>query len=314
MKRKICLSLLGLGFALLLHAQDSETALAKIHYNFKHINDTTERGKSLQDEVVTYLGKAGSFYTSYSSTRMQEDVKRQTEAPDFNGEIVFNRTTTAIGESYFFNVPKHVFKVISSVGGDSFYAEEAYPTLDWTILDDTKTIGGYTCQKAQTTYKGRTYEAWFTTELPFSSGPWKLQGLPGLILAAHDLKNEVIFDYAGFDKLDTDNFFVAVPSGGVKSTPAEVKKLKEAFAANPSAYMKTRANSRIVSGTSGGSSVSFVSASSASSSSTASSSLSTVSYAVGGGSVNPNQIKSVSIKNSENYNPSKNTNNPIELN
>lgn len=44
---------MGLGLALVLRAQDAEVALAKIHYNFKHINDTTERGKSLQDKVVT---------------------------------------------------------------------------------------------------------------------------------------------------------------------------------------------------------------------------------------------------------------------
>lgn len=56
----------------------------------------------------------------------------------------------------------------------------------WEMSNEQKVILGYTCQKAKTFYLGRHWEAWFTTEIPMSEGPWKLKGLPGLILEAKD--------------------------------------------------------------------------------------------------------------------------------
>ena len=64
--------------------------------------------------------------------------------------------------------------------------EATIPTINWVIQTQTKQIGKFTCQKATTTFRGRNYEAWFSQEIPVSAGPWKLHGLPGLILEASD--------------------------------------------------------------------------------------------------------------------------------
>jgi|SRR5690625_114946 len=63
------------------------------------------------------------------------------------------------------------------------------PRLDWNITDENKEIGEYIAIKAEVTFRGRDYEAWFTPEIPISAGPWKLHGLPGLILEAKDNAN-----------------------------------------------------------------------------------------------------------------------------
>ena len=82
--------------------------------------------------------------------------------------------------------------------------EEILPATDWQILPETRVQKGYTLQKARGTYSGRTYTVWFIPELPYRAGPWKLQGLPGLIVEAADQAGEVSF-FATSIKKRTDN-------------------------------------------------------------------------------------------------------------
>lgn len=60
------------------------------------------------------------------------------------------------------------------------------PEFQWRIYDDEKKISGYKCKKATAQYGGKLWEVWFTVEIPVPFGPWKLNGLPGLILEASD--------------------------------------------------------------------------------------------------------------------------------
>lgn len=54
------------------------------------------------------------------------------------------------------------------------------------IADSTKNILGYDCVMATAHYHGRDWTAWFTPDIPLPEGPWKLTGLPGLILEASE--------------------------------------------------------------------------------------------------------------------------------
>ncbi|MDE6021684.1 MAG: GLPGLI family protein, partial [Ruminococcus sp.] len=71
---------------------------------------------------------------------------------------------------------------------------EPIAEMDWSISEDsTKNILGYECIMAHSDYHGRTWKVWFTTEIPLQDGPWKLRGLPGLILKA-DGGNDFLID------------------------------------------------------------------------------------------------------------------------
>lgn len=80
-----------------------------------------------------------------------------------------------------------VYDGIEEIGEYKFVYEEPLESQNWEIMNDsTMSILGYECIKAAGTWRGRTWNVWFSPEIPSDGGPWKLCGLPGLILAAED--------------------------------------------------------------------------------------------------------------------------------
>lgn len=63
----------------------------------------------------------------------------------------------------------------------------------WNIQEQHKIIAGFITYKATCEYKGKKWTAWFAPDIRIASGPWKLYGLPGMILEAYDEQREVYF-------------------------------------------------------------------------------------------------------------------------
>jgi GLPGLI family protein len=66
-----------------------------------------------------------------------------------------------------------------------YFADTLFP-MEWITIEEQKMIGGIPCLKAVTWFKGRGYTAWYAPTITINDGPWKLGGLPGLILEAYD--------------------------------------------------------------------------------------------------------------------------------
>ena len=236
-------------FSALLFVLDGnaqEKALAKVHYKFRHINDTTKRDQPLRDDVVTYLGNHSSFYTSYTDNLIKADLDAQKLVSDYTGHLTVNFSTTPIKDFYLINSQSKSTNWMQAISSsfDIYVVESDYEVPKWVLLEDLKEIGGYRCQKAKTTFKGRVYTAWFTSEIPFHFGPWILHGLPGLIMSAEDEKGEVSFEYNGFDKIsEKDEVMIDVPYYGIKASQAEIDKLKKVFEEDQSNYYKTLVSS-----------------------------------------------------------------------
>jgi GLPGLI family protein len=71
--------------------------------------------------------------------------------------------------------------------------EPTMPKFKWKMTGKKRKIGEYDCQEATTSFRGRDWSVWFTTQIPVSDGPWKFYGLPGLIIEAEDSKKEFAF-------------------------------------------------------------------------------------------------------------------------
>lgn len=70
--------------------------------------------------------------------------------------------------------------------GKVFWVSDSLHPMLWNIHTEQKKIGDFECKKATATFRGRNYSAWFASEIPIPLGPWKMGGLPGLILEIED--------------------------------------------------------------------------------------------------------------------------------
>lgn len=91
-----------------------------------------------------------------------------------------------------------------NMSSGSHYYNESLGEIHWQTDDSTKTILGYECFIAEADYHGRHWTVWFTPEIPLTDGPWKLCGLPGLILEAVDSSGQHSFVADGIEKSDAE--------------------------------------------------------------------------------------------------------------
>lgn len=100
------------------------------------------------------------------------------------------------------NLRRLLTQLVTSFRDRTFLVEDQLHPINWTVLPDTKMIGQCMVQKARGKFHGRTYTAWFTRSVPISNGPWKLGGLPGLILEAYDDDKLVVFLFHSLRQID----------------------------------------------------------------------------------------------------------------
>ena len=92
------------------------------------------------------------------------------------------RSTT--WDTYYGRLDDHNFQIQGMVGLDFYVYRDSTAQFRWALSADTATVCGYPCRKATAHFRGRDWTAWYTEELPVDAGPWKFNGLPGLILRA----------------------------------------------------------------------------------------------------------------------------------
>lgn len=141
----------------------------------KYFNDVTLWIDSLKS---TPEGKA----------QYMEIIKKTCMTVEPDGSVSFDlrKGPSKDTHTYVFTHPADgALTFYSKFGEDSGFYDEPIDEITWTIVEDsTATLLGYDCILAESDYHGRHWRAWFAPDIPVPFGPWKLRGLPGLILRA----------------------------------------------------------------------------------------------------------------------------------
>lgn len=244
-------------------AQKPDTARVLVHYKFTHVRDTADRAHPYTENMVLLVGKTASVYKSYDGMVADEQfrkayIKAAANSPD--GHMDINRSGAGLRPQYYQYPNAQKLLTKDYVFVTEYLIAGQMPAINWKISGDTATFGGLHCQKATCHFKGRDYIAWFCPDLPLHTGPWELNGLPGVIVDAHDTKNEVIFQFDGVEKavfteikpivgadvaekdvppilkgLDDNPNIIAPPARAIKATQKEYDKLKAGMQKNPNA-------------------------------------------------------------------------------
>lgn len=127
-----------------------------------------------------------------------------------------------------------VMRVYDKAGMDQYVVEQPFEILEWTLVaDSTKNVLGYDCVMATADYHGRKWTVWFTPEIPVQTGPWKLAGLPGLILEADADNGVYSFVATGIQNSDRPIMPVYLADRYEKTTRKDFLKAKRSFFDNP---------------------------------------------------------------------------------
>lgn len=174
----------------------------------------------------------GKFY-DYSS--YQTDSITQTNCSD---KIISKYKLREQRNAFFFdqtvyqNNPKGKITVQSVITPNFYNYEENRIPVKWVMEEGEDTVCGYSCRIARGEYGGRTWIVKYAPEIPTQNGPWKLTGLPGLILDAIDTEgihhfNAVTFRSGSVDMTPLNN------EGRIVTSRAKFIRAKNEFEKNP---------------------------------------------------------------------------------
>lgn len=210
MKSLVALTILAyMGIECCYAQKKIDEAYLKCQYDYTYIQDTLS-GKTAKDWLVLQIGKNMSKCYSYYSMQVDSIFA----SPD-RDVILRQQINAAIGsktewpykrmKAYVYkNYPQGKMTVTDGLLMQDYIYEDTLYAQNWVIQDSSKLILGHECQKAVCHYCGHCWTAWFAMDIPITDGPWKLCGLPGLIMEATTENNSHAFKLLGMEKVSKE--------------------------------------------------------------------------------------------------------------
>ena len=209
MKVILYLLLTSLGVQATAREPMIDRAHMKCLYRYVYTFDTLKN--ELRDDLLILqigkeVSKCYSYYTFQSDSLQRtpdgakvwsELFRRATEKDGIYGDFPHVRMSTYVYKNY----PTGQMTITDQISSQDYCYVDSLHTQTWTMGDSTREVLGYTCQQATADFRGRRWTAWFATDIPISDGPWKLGGLPGLILEAYDEGQQHVFTAVGLERV-----------------------------------------------------------------------------------------------------------------
>ena len=204
---KVCL------FILISSYSQKKEICGQIEYKFT----TNIAYKHIENYTLTFNNKK-SFCEEKNVEK--ESSKKNQEEKDEGLQQNFIVGRKNITRKYYYDTRKDFYVKDNYLDEILIFKEKPLKEV-WKLHSETKKLSNFLCKKATISFRGRNYTAWYTAEIPDPFGPWKLRGLPGVILELYDT-DRVFHVLASHVKVGIDNCTISV----------DEKELKKAMSLN----------------------------------------------------------------------------------
>ncbi len=205
----------------------------KCTYLLKYQRDSTNKESISTEDMILLIGDSVLKFQSLNSY-LRDSIQRVTQFSNvFEGLAQLKAYSTKFFYKLFKNYPKNKMTFTDKIPPKNYFLiQQPLNLFTWHITNDTLSISGYHCQKATTHFAGRNYIAWFTTEVPVSEGPYKFNGLPGLIVKIGDSRQQYVFELTGLERIKTQIPILFTERNYINTTQKKFDKAYRNFIGN----------------------------------------------------------------------------------
>ena len=174
--KKILATMMAFALTIAAQAERIDSTQFVAFYNYT-IQTQDDEGQNVTDSIRLAL-LVGTRAT-YCATVLAYNRDGRASSEMMNAFIMHHQNVLT-------DVEKSEVTALEPIYPYRYLSKEPLAKVDWTLTEDTLTISGLPCHRATGKLYGKQWTAWYTEEMPSLAGPWKLRGLPGLIVKAED--------------------------------------------------------------------------------------------------------------------------------
>jgi GLPGLI family protein len=126
------------------------------------------------------------------SLNIKNENKKPVEKTEGNWVLPIEEIKTSSVALFYNKKDNRLYEYTVNLKNKRFIVNDSSFHIEWKVDKAiTKKIDKYLCYKATTNFRGRSFTAFFTPEIPISFGPFKFHNLPGLIVRLENNENDI---------------------------------------------------------------------------------------------------------------------------
>ncbi|MCI6160501.1 MAG: GLPGLI family protein [Prevotellaceae bacterium] len=214
-----------------------------VNYDMDFVENTEQVPyEYTHDRMLLQIGEKATAFFSYDTYL----------ADSTNLEVMKRNGTDFVGGGgvswrLYKNYPqeKH-YTYMDKLGSERYACTEKVEEPVWQLVTDSATtIKEHPCLLATADYRGRKWYAWYAEDIPVSEGPWKLCGLPGLVLRAYDAENQYRFELSGIRNARPNENIVYVGKKYEDIDKKSLNKQYERYYGDPLGFISGNPNVKV---------------------------------------------------------------------